>query len=279
MKTRFFLVSLSLLVFTSTWTPAQTMPAPPVTPTTDPAKIASFEKRFAQGMELKQEGKLADARAIFESILAEAPDAKGSLLQAGLTSLLLNELPKADDYLERYHNAVPYDPGAIEALIQINQTLKRDVKVIRLIQELHQLHASGQIPEFSKSLQFRREILHLDDGMKIAFDEFFNYHDEPYIVWMAKAADATGHHQRQILLAYDPEATKEIRAKDPKFAASEEFLLVEDIVEDGHLQRIDVYKQLFALPEYEKTRNTILAVFANALKPISSQDVSGAPAK
>jgi tetratricopeptide (TPR) repeat protein len=261
--------------------PAQTngaAAAPAASPETtlDPAKVAEYQRRFEQGYALEQQGKLKEARDIYDAILAEEPDAKRSLLEAGKISIKLNELEKASDYFSRLHTLVPDYPAATELLIQVSQALGRDVKVELLLREFRALHASGKIPEFTQSPNFVRQRLPLDQNGEVVMTEFFDYTQEPYIVWIGERHDAAGTITRQLMLRYDPDATKAIRAKDPRLANAEEFLLVDDIIQDRQITRIDVFRQLFALPDYKKLRNTMLAIMAGTMKPIYSQPV-GAP--
>ncbi len=279
--------ALALLALAGGWASAQNSPAP--APTTDPAKIADLEKRFADGKALEDAGKLEEARAVYDGIIAEAPDAKGSLLEAGRISFKLSEaakqtelptnpdLLKADDYLSKLHAIVPDFPEAIELLIQVNQALKRDVKVEMLIKEFGQLHDSGSNPDFSQSLYFARERIHLDADSTIVFTQYFHYAQEPYIVMKAQVIDSAGAVKRQLVLAYDPKATEDLRAKDPSLANAEQFLIVEDVLDDGHLKRVDAYFQMFSLPEYKKARNTMLAILGGSYKPVYSQNVDAEP--
>jgi len=286
-------VSLALLcVFFPGGAPAQTLPpsAPkphvvdvpqPVQPSADgsppaeeldPAKIADFEKRFAQGQELEKEGKLLEARAIFDGIIAESPQAKGSLREAGFISLKLNELVKADDYFEKLHALVPDYPAAIESLIQINQALKRDVKVELLLKDFRELHDSGKVPEFTQSLFFVRERIQLAQGV-IIISQFFDYTQDPNTVWMAEMFDADGQLKRRLLLNYDPAATQALRAKDPKYASTEIFTWFEHVIKDQRIKEIDAYMQIFALPEYTKFRSAMLVILATTPKPIYTAPV------
>ena len=279
MRTRLFVPLLALLALASARAAAQT---------TDPAKIADFEKRYAEGKALEDAGKVVEARTVFEGIIAEAPDAKGSLLEAGRISFKLGEqaapdelatngdLLKADDYLEKLHALVPDFPEVTEMLIQINQALKRDVKVETLIKEFGDLHDSGQVPDFSQSLYFARERIHLDADDTVVFTQYFHYAQEPHTVVRAQVLDATGAGKRQLDLFYDPKATDELRAKDPKLANAEQFLLVEDVLKNGQVKQIDAYFQMFALPEYKKIRATVLAILGGAYKPVYSQAVDAA---
>ena len=261
------------------WASAQTAtPVAAPVATLDPAKIADFEKRFAHGKDLEQQGKLAEARAIFDGILAEEPDAKGSLREAGYISVRLNELPKADGYFAKLHALVPDYPAAIESLIQINQSLGRDVKVALLLKEFRALHDSGKAPDFSKSLCFVRERIHADQ-QDVIISQFFDYEKDPNTVWMAEAFDAAGQLKQRILLNFDPEATQALRLKDPKYASTEVFTWFGHVMKDQKVQRIDAYLQIFALPDYKKFRSAMLLILAHPPAPIYSQTVDGAAAQ
>jgi tetratricopeptide (TPR) repeat protein len=263
MRTKFFVSFALLPVLAFGWAQAQT---------TDPAKIADFEKRFAQGKDLEEQGKLIEARAVFDGILAEEPDAKGSLREAGFISIRLNELPKANDYFERLHALVPDYPAAIESLIQINQSLGRDVKVALLLKEFRELHDGGKAPDFGKSLSFVRERIHASQ-QEIIISQFFDYTKDPNTVWMAEIFDAAGQLKQRILLNYDPDATQAFRDKDPKYAGTEVFTWFGHVMKDQKVQKIDAYLQIFALPDYKKFRSAMLLIMANPPKPIYSQAV------
>lgn len=275
MKARLFLVCATTMLIAG-WASAQSpAPAAGSDPALDPAKVAEFQKRFEQGYALEQQGQLVEARAVYDGILAEEPKAKRSLLEAGRISLKLGELEKADAYLEKLHALVPDFPEATELLIQVNQALKRDVKVLRLITEFTELHASGRVPEFAQSLNFVREQVRLDPANTVIFAQYFNYTVGPNIVWKAQVLDAAGKVKRQLVLIYDVRGTQDLRQKDPKFANSEQFLLVEDVLKNGQVGQIDAYFQMFSLPEYKKVRNTMLAIIGGVYKPVYSQAVDG----
>jgi tetratricopeptide (TPR) repeat protein len=238
----------------------------------DPAKIAEYQKRFEEGYALEQQGKLAEARTIYDGILAEEPKAKRSLLEAGKISFKLGELTKADDYLEKLHALVPDFPEAIELLIQINQALKRDVKVELLLRDFRELHDSGKAPELSRSLCFVRERIHLD-AQDIVISQFFDYTQDPNTVWMAEVFDPGGQLKRRLLLNYDAETTRALRARDAKYAGTQVFTWFEHVIKDGQVKEIDAYLQIFALPDYAKFRSAMFVILANPPKPIYSAPV------
>jgi hypothetical protein len=205
--------------------------------------------------------------------LAEQPEAKGSLLEEGEISLELNDPLKADAYLDKLHALVPNFPGAIVLMIQANETLKKDVKVERLVRELRALHASGTAPGgFSDSLLFDREHIRLDAGEEIVISEFFDYTKPPYNAFMAELTDPVRHIHRKLYLNYDPVGTQTVRAKDPKLARDEVFILAEPVVADKG-SRIDVYQLLSSMPDYDKVRSLLLLTLTQTPKPIYSSPI------
>ena len=286
MKEKLFPLFLPMLALTCGWAPAQHVkdvpqPVQPSAAATAPgdgldaAKVAEYQKRFEEGYALEQQGKLVEARAIYDGILAEEPKAKRSLLEAGKISFKLNELAKADDYLEKLHALVPDFPEAIELLIQINQALKRDVKVELLLRDFRELHDGGKAPELSRSLCFVRERIHLDQ-QDIVISQFFDYTQDPNTVWMAEVFDPGGQLKRRLLLNYDADTTRALRAKDAKYAGTQVFTWFEHVIKDQQVKEIDAYLQIFALPDYRKFRSAMFVILANPPKPIYTAPVDAA---
>jgi tetratricopeptide (TPR) repeat protein len=248
--------------------PSTTTTTESTTTTTSPvdARTAALEQRFAQGKSVEAQGQLQQALGIFDGIIADAPDAKGSLREAGLISVQLGDYVKADGYFSKLHALVPDYPMAIEMLIQINQALKHDAKVEILLQQFKNLYAAGKV----EKPYFVRERIHLQTGSEIAITQFFDYHQQPNYAWVADYLDGQHKRKRQLTVNYDPEVTATMR-KDPKMANAEEFLVVDNVVgADGRVTRLDVYQQFVSLPDYAKMRMVLMEIFANGLKPIDS---------
>ncbi len=245
---------------------------------TDPAKIADFQKRFQQGNALEAAGKLAEARTVYEGILAEDPNARGSLFEAGRISLQLGDLAKASAYLAKLHELEPDFPPAIELLIQVNQALGRDVMVELLIHDFRELRDSGKVPKLQQSLCFVRERIPFHDDT-IVVSQFFDYTSDPNTVWMGEVFDPTGKLKQRILLNYDNDATRALRAKDEKFGHTQVFTWFGHDIKDGQVTTINAYLQIFALPDYNKFRNALLVILANPPKPIYSAPVPAGSAQ
>jgi tetratricopeptide (TPR) repeat protein len=240
--------------------------------TLDPAKVAEYQQHFAHGVELEQAGKLTDARQIFEGILAEQPNARGSLLESGRISFQLGDLAKANNYLEKLHELEPDYPQAIELLIQINQALGRDVRVELLARDFRTLHDSGKVPQLQQSLCFVRERIPFHDDT-VMVSQFFDYTIDPNTVWMGEELDPSGKLKQRVLLNYDADATHALRGKDARFANIEVFTWFGHDIKDGQVTGIKAYQQILALPDYQKFRSALLLILANPPKPIYSAAV------
>jgi tetratricopeptide (TPR) repeat protein len=247
--------------------PAVAAPAP------TPEQIAAFQQRFEQGYALEKAGKLEEARTVYDGILADQPEAKRSLLEAGRVSLDLNQPARAEAYLEKLHAIVPDFPTAYELLIQASQALRQDVKAERLVREYRALRDSGRVPGFDQALFFEREHLRLGQGAEIVFSQFFDFTQPPFYVLKAEEFGPGHVRQHVLLLKYDPDATQALRAKDPQQAQATVFILAEPFFANGRMVRIDVYQEIFTVPEYRRARNTMLGILAHPPKPIYSAPV------
>ena len=125
----------------------------------------------------------------------------------------------------------------------------------------------------STSPCFVRERIHLD-GQDIVVSQFFDYTQDPNTVWMAEVFDpASGQLKRRLLLNYDAETTRALRAKDAKYANTQVFTWFEHVIKEGQVKEIDAYLQIFALPDYAKFRSAMFALLTNPPKPIYSAPV------
>jgi tetratricopeptide (TPR) repeat protein len=261
-------------------------PAPTAEPTTaesttmspEDARVAALQARFKQAQNVAAQGQLQQALQLFDGIIRDAPDAKGSLQAAGVICVQLGDYVRADGYFSKLHVLVPDYPPAIESLIQVNQVLKHDVKVDIMIDRLRKLWEQGKLDP--KRPYFVREHIPFGTGSQIEIIEFFDYHQKPNIAWVAEYIDPQGNLKRRLLVNYDPDVTATMH-QDPKMANAEQFLVVDSITDpDGRPTRLDVYQQFLALPDYSKMRVILMEIFAHALKPIDSAPVpqNSAPA-
>ena len=250
------------LVAATMWTPA-TLPAQ----TKDPAKIAELRTKFNEGRKLLDEGKALEALEIFNAVLEEEPKARGSLMMAAIINMNLARFSKAVELLNRFRSLEPNDPNGISMLIQAHQALGNSKDAEAMIKQLKQLRATGGVPGLSEEDMFLRERVSRPDRSTVDIMEFYDYRKKPYRLYMANVTLPHGKLARRLDVAYDPEASKTVRAKDPKFRDAQVFYINEyNFGPDGKLAGVDVYRQVFARPPYDKARDWLIdAVIARPM--------------
>ncbi|HSI85119.1 MAG: tol-pal system YbgF family protein [Candidatus Methylacidiphilales bacterium] len=269
--------------------PATEPAAPtPATPEAagDPAKQQDLMNRFKEGRRLYDEKKYAEARTIFDGILADEPKkAKGSLFYGGLSSLMLGENQKAVEYLERFRAVDAKDPRPVVHLIQAYQSLKKALKVESLRRELYAMRTKALAenpnrdnwdlgrPEIRVLLDpmFVRERMRMQGGVSMEVSESFNYKDSPNAVYMAQIIGADGKVMRNIYISYDPDQTAAIRkehASEPKYKNAEVFVYSEIFTKNEQTDRIEVYRIEVEPPTYDGARRWILDMLARPPKSI-----------
>jgi tetratricopeptide (TPR) repeat protein len=249
MKTLFYLgLAGSILVLTTLHLSAM-----------DPAKMADYQRRFQEGVRLDNEGKLKEAREVFLKITQEEPTARGSWFYAAFTSHRLGDYEKAADYISKFRELEPKDYKGLVVSIQVNQALRRSVKVEGLRRELWNLRQTGgTIPGLTDSKSYIRERFPLGEGNVVSFLEFFDYKQEPYFLYEAKLFNAEDDVQRHLVITFDKKQSEELQAKGDKYKGVEMLYFSEFVIKDGKAQQINVYRQEVERPSYDTVRKWIL---------------------
>lgn len=244
----------------------------------DPAKVQELADKFAKGKALISQSQYPEAAAQFEEIIAEVPDARGSLLLAGFAYLEMGDYKKSAERLNQFQKLEPEDVQGIIWAIQANQALGRDIKVRKLIATLKELRDAGKpLTGLKGRSEFIRQRQKQDDGSLIVITEYFDYKAEPYRLWTAEQIDKDGIVQRRMALSFDEDATKEAveKLKGKGGDDLEVFFLSEYVMEGGELAKINVYKQEFERPSYTSAKKMFLDAIANPPTPIHTEEVGG----
>ena len=245
--------------------------------TTDPAKLADYQKRFRQGVELANAGKPVEALKIFDGIIAEEPKARGSLFYAGFVCSQMGEHAKGAEYLKKFRELEPKDFKGLILSIQVNQALKRAPAVENLRRELYDVRKGTNTPGLSDAQMYVREKILSDKGTLSVISEFFDYQKEPYRLWQVEQLDADGNVARHLVLSYSPDDTKKLQEKDPK---AEMFFLGEYVIREGKIVQVNIYRQEFAKPTYEQCRDWMLGALKVPPKPLAVSPITpSAPSK
>ncbi|MEM1060054.1 MAG: tetratricopeptide repeat protein [Verrucomicrobiota bacterium] len=242
--------------------------------TQDPAKVAELRKQFTKGQALMDEGKMLEALDVFDAILEQEPKARGSLVMAAVINMNLARFSKAIELLNRFRALEPNDPNGLTMLIPAYQALNDTAKANEIVAQLKQLHASGTVPALSQEDYFLRERIQRPDGSQIEILEAYDFRQPPFHRLFARELNPQGRTKRQVFLLYDPEASRKVAAMDSKLRNAQVFFLTEDVRNaQGDLTAVNVYRQVFAPPPYEKARDWMTSAILMAPKPIAQRTV------
>lgn len=243
------------------------------TPAPDSAKVERLKAQFIKGRELLDAGKPLEALEKFNAILEEEPKAPGSLMMAAMINMNLARFSKAIELLNRFRVLQPEDPRGLLMSIQAHQALKETKKAEALVKDMKRLRATGKVKGVLEAPFFVRERVRRPDGSMVVVNEFFDYRADPRRLFMAEQVSPRGQMMRRMDIAFDPQATKAVRAKDAKLANAEVFYLNEYIFQDGKLANVDVYRQIFSRPDYNKARDWLLDAIIMKPKPMARAEV------
>lgn len=144
-----------------------------------PEKVRELKTRFQEGYAIFARDKdYKKALTIFEGIIAEAPEARGSLLFGGLSLNELGQYEKALSYFERFKKLEPGDAAGVIGSIRAHQSLGNEEKAEALISELRKLKEHGKDRNLPFMRNFERERIPTGDGGFISALEYFELKEE-----------------------------------------------------------------------------------------------------
>jgi len=233
--------------------------------TTDPAKVAELKSKYMAGSKLLEEGKPMEALELFNEVLEAEPKARGSLVKAAVCNLQLARYSKAIDLLNRFRALEPNDPNGLVMLIPAYEAINKSKEAEEMVNELKKLRASGTVPALSQEDFFLRERIIRPDGSRIELMEAYDYRKKPYIYVMARQMNPQNQPTRQLIFQYDPDASKVVAEKDPKLKGAQVFFLMER-TQGG---KVNIYRQLFGKPPYDKISDWMTSAILVPPTPIS----------
>ena len=219
-----------------------------------PARVAEFKKRFQHGRKLLDEGKPEEALAVFNGILKEVPDAKGSLYLAGFANLQLGRYEQALVDLDKFRRIEPKDTLGLIWSIQAHQALGQSQAVETLRKELYALRNDGPpVKDLTDKLMYPRERMDRGDGLLI-IGEYFDPEKAPNILYTAEVVNGSGELQRRLFVSYDPAATQKAVASGKIKPGSKLYYFGEMLIEDGEFYQRNIYKEIQHEPIYERAK-------------------------
>ncbi|MFQ3669856.1 MAG: tetratricopeptide repeat protein [Verrucomicrobiia bacterium] len=230
------------------------LPAPAQTPP-DPDQFKAWRARFLDGVKLVEQNKFTEALAIFDGILAEAPDAPGSLLMSGVALNHLGRWEEADRRLSRFLVLQPNHVTGTLAAIQAKQGLKQTAQADQLRDQLRNLRRQGKDPRLTSMKSFERERELRPNGVIwIVLETFQPEGTDP--IWAMVALDAQGRQTRRLEWA-----------PLPPEAGQKGNVLGEPLYQDGALRHYRIHQLEASLPDYDAARAKLAKVMAEPPAP------------
>ena len=230
----------------------------PATAEPTPEQIAAWKSRFADGVRQVEQGKFTEALAVFDGILAEDPEARGSLLMSGIALNHLGRWEEADRRLTRFLSLQPNHVTGTLAAVQARQGLGKTAEADRFRDQLRRLRREGKDARLNAMKSFERERELRPNGAIWVVLETFQPEGTD-AVWAMLALDAGRKQTRRLEWA-----------PVPPDSGQKGYVLGEPIYQDGTLVRYKIHRLAADLPTYDAARTAlaeVMAVVPSAAQP------------
>ena len=143
------------------------------------------EVRLAYSRMLFEQGKIADAKKEFKTLLQQTPNDQTALYALGLLSAQANEMADAEKYLSTYITNLKEQPDrerdatqALMVLAQIAEDRNDEAGVVKWLQMVPLLGQSGAVNATIKRAQLQAKAGKLDEARKLLNEADVNNDDE-----------------------------------------------------------------------------------------------------
>jgi tetratricopeptide (TPR) repeat protein len=225
-------------------------------------EIEALRDRFRQGVVLMSQGSNESALKIFNAILDTDPNARGSLLMAGIASNQLGNYLQASDYFDRFLALEPKNSAGLIGAIKANQALNLTPKVDTLRERLVQLRKEGKDIKLNRMISYERQRIPLPGGTGISILESFD-DSNAQAIWSFNLIGPENKLIRRIELISCPEEFKGQPDASP-------FMLAEPVYEGEIIARYKIIEGLQEMPSYEPLRNKVVKMLEATPKPAAS---------
>lgn len=224
----------------------------------------ALARRFREGIEAAQQGRLPEAVAALEWVAKEAPDIPNVHWNLGLWYAELEQPAKALAAWQAYRRLEPDDWRARAKVIQAFQALGDTLRRDRERRELLALHQAGTDPDLARETVYCREQFRVGERKVMVFEYF-----EPagarrvYYAFHVLKPDG-GELGRYSLGSYDQ--TTLMARELGQIGKDERMYHLDWYHERGHATH-GFYR---ALPGYEEVRAQVVAAMTGERPPLSS---------
>ncbi len=203
-----------------------------------PERQKELRQRFLEGKQLVDQKRFLPALDIFKKILAEDPQARGSLLMSALTYNQLLMFTTASEHFDRFLALEPNHVAGNMGGLKAYQSTGQKEKAEQVRAKLLELQSEGKDPRFQILLSYEREVRKLPNEKVISIQEAFPG-KESFVWKLLLLKKGMTSIERAIDWKKADAAQKEIMGVE---ATTELWLLGEPIYQSGELKEYKIRK-------------------------------------
>jgi tetratricopeptide (TPR) repeat protein len=215
-----------------------------------PQQVAEWKARFQSGVRLVEKGQFEDSLKVFESILEEDANARGSLLMSGVANNHLLRWKEAVEFLEKFLKMQPDHVTGMLAAVQAHQGNGNTDRASYYRDRLKALRAQGKDQRLSLMKNFERErVGQADGGLVILLETFQQEAGEPVYVAVQLSPE------KRILRRLE-------WAPAPPESGQQGYVLGEPLYEKEVIVRYKIHDLRPTLPGYLEAKQAMVDVLA-----------------
>jgi tetratricopeptide (TPR) repeat protein len=222
-------------------------------------KIQQLKLEFQKGRALLESGKPREALAVFSPILAQDPEARGSLVLSGVACNELGQFAEAAPFFERFLKLEPANEIGLIGAIKANQSLGRTQEVERLRGILERERKAGTNKHLANLLSYERETVFLSSGERVSIQEAFDPGPlTPRWTYLLIRNKKEIVRRLELTLAPEKEAAQMRQLQPPGKTGQDLYLFGEPVHDGKGVQSYKIIKVAWELPAYEAARTWAL---------------------
>ena len=208
------------------------------------------------------------AIALYRAAVAKDPDNSKLLYNLGQTYQKLGQHEAALAVLEQTIELQPDDWYALSKVVQECQALGKAERRAEVREQLLQLWASGTVSSLAAVDRYCCEIWE-DAGRRVYAFEHFELEGQQALRYTFRVIDIASNRKVAEYALGSFASVNELMREAGRIEAGQRAFHLHELSDDGDLQAFEIYAEE---PTYQKTRDSILKIFAGELQPVLGGD-------
>jgi tetratricopeptide (TPR) repeat protein len=250
---------------------ASVVQAQPSSKTEDNDRLQQLESIYGKGMDLVQAGRMREAFKTFQQGLSLAPDEPAFLMNTGLTAMEINRDDTAAALLGRLISLHPGEyPSIYPELIQAYQALGRLDERDSVRDLLFALRKKGTDTALTHAAYYCRDRFTVGTWKVTAFEHYELVGDQA-VRYAFVVDDTTGKKKGMVISLGSYELTNRVwhETTTPRPREEDRLFHLDAYYDGGHA----TYRMFAPEPPYDQTRDAVVGILENRIKPQSSSTI------